>query len=146
MYHGSEHKCTNCIEHGLDLTVENVAKSSKEHKRCGTSFLLIVMIISIFVFMFIRVDNIFLRMLSRILLLPVVAGLSYEFLRFAGKHDNWFINALSRPGMWLQGLTTKEQTDDMIEVAITAVEAVFDWKKFQETLDDDNNSAKGCCK
>lgn len=146
MYHGSEHKCINCIEQGLDLTVENVMKSSKEHKRCGTSFMLIVMVISIFVFMFIHVDNIFLRMLSRILLIPVVAGLSYEFLRYAGTHDNKLINALSRPGMWLQGLTTKEPEEDMVEVAITAVEAVFDWREFQEHLDDVSDTTKGCCK
>ena len=146
MYHGSEHKCINCIERGLPLTVENVRKSSKEHKRCGTSFMLIVMVISVFVFMFIRVDNIFLRMLSRILLIPVVAGLSFEFLRYAGTHDNKIINALSRPGMWLQNLTTKEPTDDMIEVAIVAVEAVFDWKEFQEHMNDDVSGTcdKGC--
>ena len=143
MYHGSEHKCINCIEHGLPLTVENVRASSKEHKRCGTSFMLIVMIISVFVFMFVRVDNIFLRLLSRILLLPVVAGLSYEFLRLAGRSESKIINALSRPGMWLQGLTTKEPTDDMIEVAIKAVEAVFDWKEFEANMDEDDR--KGCC-
>ena len=132
MYHGSEHKCINCIEHGLELNVENVRKSSKQHKRCGTSFMLIVMIISVFVFMFIRVDNVLLRMLTRVLLIPVVAGLSFEFLRFAGTHDGPMINALSRPGLWLQNLTTREPEDDMIEVAITAVEAVFDWREFQE--------------
>lgn len=134
MYHGSEHKCINCIEHGLELNTENVRASSKQHKRCGTSFLLIVMIISVFIFMFIRVDNVFLRMGTRILLIPVVAGLSFEFLHFAGSHDGRIINALSKPGLWLQNLTTREPDDDMIEVAITAVEAVFDWREFQKSL------------
>lgn len=132
MYHGAEHKCINCIEHELPLTVENVRASSKEHKRCGTSFLLIVMLISIIIFMFIRVDNVWLRLLSRLLLVPVIAGISYEILQFAGRSNSKFMNAISRPGMWLQGLTTKEPDDSMIEVAITAVEAVFDWKKFLE--------------
>ena len=134
MYHGSEHKCINCIEHGLELNTENVRASSKQHKRCGTSFLLVVMIISVFIFMFIRVDNVFLRMGTRILLIPVVAGLSFEFLHFAGSHDGRIINALSKPGLWLQNLTTREPDDDMIEVAITAVEAVFDWREFQKNL------------
>ena len=130
MYHGAEHKCINCVEHGLPLTMENVRGSSKEHKRCGTSFMLIVMVISIFVFMFIRVDNIALRMLSRVLLVPFIAGVSYEFIRLAGRSENPLVNALSRPGLWLQGLTTKEPDDSMIEVAIAAVERVFDWKSY----------------
>lgn len=132
MYHGSEHKCINCIEHNLPLTVENVMKSSKEHKRCGTSFLLIVMLIAILLFMFIRIDNMLLRILSRILLVPVIAGISYEILRFTGRHDNKFVYLISRPGMWMQGLTTREPTEDMVEVAIQAVESVFDWKAWQE--------------
>lgn len=131
MYHGAEHKCINCIEHGLPLTVENVRGSSKEHKRCGTSFLLLVMVISILVFMVIRVDNIWLRMLSRVLLVPFIAGIAYEFIRLAGSSDNPLVNALSRPGLWLQGLTTREPEDDMIQVAIQAVEAVFDWKAYE---------------
>ena len=130
MYHGAEHKCINCIEHGLPLNVENVRKSSKEHKRCGTSFLLIVMVISILFFMVIRVDDVWLRILSRIVLIPAIAGVSYELLRFAGRHDSKLVNILSRPGMWMQGLTTKEPDDSMIEVAIAAVEAVFDWKGY----------------
>lgn len=130
MYHGSEHKCINCIEHGLVLNVENVRKSSRFHKRCGTSFLLIVMIISILVFMCVRVDTLLLRIVSRILLIPVVAGISYEFLRLAGRSDNAVVNLLSKPGLALQRLTTKEPDDDMIEVAIEAVEAVFDWKQY----------------
>lgn len=132
MYHGSEHKCINCIEHNLPLTVENVMKSSKEHKRCGTSFLLIVMLIAVILFMFIRVDNLLLRILSRILLVPVIAGISYEILRFTGRHDNKFVYLISRPGMWMQGLTTKEPDEEMVEVAIQAVERVFDWRAWQE--------------
>ncbi|MBR4769094.1 MAG: DUF1385 domain-containing protein [Lachnospiraceae bacterium] len=130
MYHGSEHKCINCLESGLPLTVENVMKSSKEHRRCGTSFLLFVMLISIVLFMFIRIDFLPLRILSRILLIPVVAGLSYELIQFNGKFDNWFTYILSRPGMWMQALTTKEPTADMAEVTIAAVEKVFDWRAF----------------
>ncbi|MFR1832403.1 MAG: DUF1385 domain-containing protein [Lachnospiraceae bacterium] len=130
MYHGAEHKCINCVEHGLPLTVENVRKSSKEHKRCGTSFLLIVMVISILFFMVIRVEDVWLRAASRIILIPVIAGVSYEFLRLAGRSNSCVINALSRPGMWMQALTTTEPDDSMIEVAIAAVEEVFDWKAY----------------
>lgn len=132
MYHGAEHKCINCIEHGLPLTVENVRKSSKEHKRCGTSFMLFVMLISIFVFMFLQMDNVLLRMVSRIIFVPVIAGISYEVLRLAGNSDHWLVNLVSRPGLLLQGLTTSEPADDMIEVAIRAVEAVFDWRAYEE--------------
>jgi uncharacterized protein YqhQ len=131
MYHGAEHKCINCIEHGLPLTVENVAKSSKEHKRCGTSFMLIVMVISVLVFMLVDTKTVLMRFVSRILLIPVVAGISYEFLRLAGNSDHPLVNALSRPGLWLQGLTTAEPDAEMIEVGIAAVEAVFDWKKYE---------------
>ena len=130
MYHGSEHKCINCVEHGLPLTVENVMKSSKEHKRCGTSFLIIVMLVSVVVFMFVRIDALFPRILSRLLLVPVIAGISYEVLRFTGRSDSKFVYIISRPGMWMQALTTKEPTADMAEVAIRAVEEVFDWRKF----------------
>ncbi len=130
MYHGAEHKCINCIEHGMELTVENVRKSSKQHKRCGTSFLLIVMVISILFFMVVRVDTLWLRIVSRIILVPVIAGVSYEFLRLAGRSDSSLVNLLSRPGMWMQNLTTKEPDDKMIEVAIAAVESVFDWKHY----------------
>lgn len=130
MYHGAEHKCINCLEHGKELTVENVRSSSKEHKRCGTSFLLIVMVISILFFMVIRIDSVWLKALSRILLIPVIAGVSYEFLRLAGQSDSKIVDLLSRPGMWMQGLTTKEPDDSMIEVAIAAVEDVFDWKAY----------------
>ena len=131
MYHGSEHKCINCIEHGLELTVENVRASSKEHKRCGTSFLLIVMVISVIFFMLIRVDSTVLRLVLRLVLVPVIAGIAYEFIKLAGNTENRLVDILSRPGMWLQGLTTKEPDDSMIEVAIAAVEAVFDWRAYQ---------------
>ncbi len=132
MYHGAEHKCINCIEHGLPLTVENVMKSSKEHKRCGTSFLLIVMVISILFFLVIRPETLWLRLVSRILLIPVIAGVSFEFLRLAGNSDNPVVNLLSKPGLMLQGLTTQEPDEKMAEVAICAVEAVFDWKAYEE--------------
>ena len=130
MYHGAEHKCINCIEHGMPLTVENVRKSSRQHKRCGTSFLLIVMVISILFFMVIRVDNLWLRIISRIVLIPVIAGVSYEFLRLAGRSDSKIVDILSRPGLMLQNLTTSEPDDSMIQVAIEAVETVFDWKAY----------------
>lgn len=134
MYHGAEHKCINCIEHGMDLTVENVKLSSKQHKRCGTSFLLIVMIISIFFFMFIHVDSRILRLVLRLVLIPVIAGVSYEFIRIAGRSDNKLVNLLSKPGLWLQNLTTKEPDEAMIEVGIASVEAVFDWKAYVEEI------------
>ena len=130
MYHGAEHKCINCIEHGLELNVENVMKSSREHKRCGTSFLLIVMIVSVILHLFIRVDSKVLGFVIRLLLLPVIAGISYEFIRLAGCSENKVVAALSKPGMMLQRMTTREPEPDMVEVAIAAVEAVFDWKKF----------------
>lgn len=131
MYHGAEHKCINCIENGLELNVENVRKSSRFHKRCGTSFLLIVMLISIIFFMFIQVDSKILRLVIRLVLIPVIAGVSFEFIRVAGKRENWLVNMLSKPGIWMQGITTKEPTDEMIEVGIASVEAVFDWDKWQ---------------
>ena len=132
MYHGAEHKCINCIEHGLPLTVENVKKSSRLHKRCGTSFLLIVMLVSILFFMFIRVKSRPLQMLLRLVLIPIIAGVSYEFIRLAGRYENRLVNLLSKPGLLLQRMTTKEPDSDMIEVGIASVEAVFDWKKWQE--------------
>ena len=131
-YHGSEHKCINCIENGWDLNVENVMKASKEHKRCGTSFLVYVMIISILLFMFIPTANIYQRLISRLLLVPVIAGISYEVLRIMGRFDNKCVDILSRPGMWMQGLTTREPNEKQVEVAIKAVEEVFDWKRFKE--------------
>ena len=132
MYHGAEHKCINCIEHGLPLTVENVKQQSTRHKRCGTSFMLFVIILSALFFMFIRVDNMWLRMLFRVLLIPVIAGVSYEFIKLAGRSENRVVELLSKPGLWLQGLTTREPDEEMIEVAIRSVEAVFDWHAFLE--------------
>lgn len=133
MYHGAEHKCINCLEHGLELNVENVMKSSREHKRCGTSFLLFVMVVSIIFFLFIRVSSPWQRLGIRLVLMPVIAGVSYELIRFAGRTDNKFVNLLSKPGMALQKLTTREPERDMVEVAIAAVEAVFDWKSYLDT-------------
>jgi len=131
MYHGAEHKCINCIERGRKLNIKNVRHSSRYHSRCGTSFLFMVMIISILFFIFIRVESPMLRVLYRILLVPVIAGVSYEFIRLAGKSENLIVRILSLPGKGLQMLTTREPDDDMIEVAIAAVEAVFDWRAFQ---------------
>lgn len=133
-YHGAEHKCINCIEHGMELTVENVRKSSRFHKRCGTSFLFIVMIISMIFYCFINVESQYLQFLIRLLLIPVIAGVSYEFLRFAGNADTKLIEVLSKPGLWLQHLTTKEPDDKMIEVGIKSVEAVFDWRSIVNDL------------
>lgn len=138
MYHGAEHKSINCMEAGMDLTVENVRKASRFHKRCGTSFVFIVMIISIFVFMFVRTDVMWLRLVSRVALIPVIAGISYEFIRYAGKHQNACSNILSAPGLWVQKLTTKEPDDDMIEVAIKSVEGVIDWHEYVECVRNDS--------
>ena len=132
MYHGAEHKCINCIEHGMELNVENVKKSSKQHKRCGTSFLFFVMLVSVIVCFFITVESQLLRVLLRLALLPVIAGISYEIIRLAGRSDHPLVEFLSKPGLALQNLTTKEPDDDMIEVAIAAVEEVFDWKAYLE--------------
>ena len=134
MYHGAEHKCINCIEHGLDLNVENVKKSSREHKRCGTSFLFFVVVIAIIATMFIRVDSRLLRLVFRIAIIPLIAGISYEFIRLAGRSDNAVINLLSKPGLWMQKLTTREPDEEMIEVGIASVEAVFDWKSYVKTV------------
>lgn len=130
MYHGAEHKCIDCIEKGRPLTVRNVMRSSKQHKRCGTSFMLFVMFVSIILFFFIRVENPVYKVLLRIALIPVIAGISYEIIRLAGKSDNILVRIISAPGMMLQRLTTKEPDESMVEVAIAAVEAVFDWKKY----------------
>ena len=132
MYHGAEHKCINCIEHGLELNVENVRKSSKQHKRCGTSFLFFVMIVSIIFCFFITTDSQVLRVVIRIALLPLIAGVSYEIIRLAGNSDNFLINLLSRPGMWVQNMARKERDDRMIEGAIRAVEEVFEWRAWQK--------------
>lgn len=134
MYHGAEHKCINCLEHGDALTVENVMKHTRFHKRCGTSFLFIVMIVSILVFMCIDTDTMALRLLYRVLLVPVIAGISYEFIKYAGRSESLIANLLSKPGLWVQRLTTKEPEADMVEVAIKSVEGVLDWRKYLEEL------------
>ena len=134
MYHGAEHKTINCLESGEDLTVENVKRHTRFHKRCGTSFVFIVMFISIFVFMFVSTDVMWLRLLSRVLLVPVIAGISYEFIRYAGRHTNACSNILSAPGLWVQRLTTKEPDDGMIEVAIKSVEGVIDWHEYVDAV------------
>ena len=134
-FHGAEHKCINCIEKGRPLTVHNVMRSSRLHKRCGTSFIFFVMLVSIVLFFFIQVDNVAEKVILRILLMPVVAGISYEIIRLAGRTDNVFIKILSAPGMWIQRMTTREPDESMAEVAIASVEAVFDWKKYlQDTF------------
>ena len=134
-YHGAEHKCINCIEKGRPLTVHNVMRSSRLHKRCGTSFIFFVMLVSIVLFFFIQVDNVAEKVILRILLMPVVAGISYEIIRLAGRTDNVFIKILSAPGMWIQRMTTREPDESMAEVAIASVEDVFDWKKYlQDTF------------
>ena len=130
MYHGAEHKCINCVENGKVLNVRNVMRSSRRHRRCGTSFILFIMMISIVLFFFIRVPSPFLRLGIRLLMIPVIAGISYEVLRLMGRYDNWFTKLISAPGLWFQSLTTKEPDAQMVEVAIKAVEAVFDWKQY----------------
>lgn len=130
MYHGAEHKCINCIERGRPLTVGNVMKSSRLHRRCGTSFIFFVMLVSIILFFFIRVENPIYRVGLRLLLIPVIAGISYEIIRLAGRSNNIIVRILSLPGMLIQRLTTKEPTREMVEVAIASVEAVFDWRAF----------------
>ena len=144
MYHGAEHKCINCIEHGMELNVENVKKNSRLHKRCGTSFLLFVVVISIISFILVSAiipaaSTGWLKLVVRLALIPVIAGISFEILRLAGNSDGKIIGLLSKPGMWLQKLTTIEPEDDMIEVGIASVEAIFDWKKYlAENFADDS--------
>ena len=129
-YHGAEHKCINCLESGKPLTLENVKESTRLHKRCGSSFILFVMLISIVLFFFIRTPSIPLRVALRVVLIPVIAGIAYEFIRLAGRSNNIIIRIISAPGLLMQMLTTKEPDDEMIEVGIKSVEAVFDWKEF----------------
>ena len=129
-YHGAEHKCINCIEKGRPLTVKNVMRSSRYHKRCGTSFMFFVMFVSIILFFFIRVPNPVMKVILRILLIPVIAGISYEIIRLAGRSDNIFVQIISLPGALLQRLTTKEPDESMVEVAMKSVEAVFDWEAY----------------
>lgn len=134
MYHGAEHKTINCVENCEELTVANVRRQSRHHRRCGTSFLFVVMFLSIIFFMFLHFENMWMRMFSRLVLIPVVAGVSYEFILWAGNSDAQVVEILSKPGMWLQRLTTREPDDSMIEVAIASVEAVFDWKSYQSRM------------
>lgn len=147
MYHGAEHKCINCVEHGLPLTVENVMASSRQHRRCGTSFLFLVMIVSIFLhFIFVLVPVYWVRLLGRLLMVPVVAGISFEIIQWAGRTDSKLAEFFSKPGLAMQKLTTKEPDPDMVEVAIKAVEAVFDWRtylkeEFGVEVPDDGNDA-----
>lgn len=138
-YHGAEHKTINTFEKGMPLTVENVRKSTRLHKRCGTSFLAIVMIVSMILFFFVRTDTIWLRILSRVVLVPLVAGISFEFIRYAGSHDNLLVNIISAPGILMQYITTKNPDDEMLEVAIASLNAVL------EVEPEDENSA-GCSK
>lgn len=142
MYHGAEHKTINCLENGFELTVENVRWQSKEHKRCGTSFMLLVILISLILFLLIPVDTLLWRVLTRILLVPFIAGISYEVIRLAGKSDNKVINIISKPGLWMQALTTKEPDDSMIEVAIQSVDAVFDWREFLKKYEAENTATR----
>ena len=131
MYHGAEHKCINCVENGKPLTVENVLESSRFHRRCGTSFLFLVMIVSIFLhFIFVLVPSYWFRLFGRLLMVPVVSGISFEIIQWAGRTDSKFALMMSKPGMAMQKFTTKEPTADMAEVAIKAVEAVFDWRAY----------------
>ena len=131
MYHGAEHKTINCIEHGAELTPENAAKYSRLHKRCGTSFLLIVMVVSIICFMFIRVDYMVLKIVLRVILVPVIAGVSFEIIQWAGRSESCLVNIVSKPGLMLQKLTTREPDLEMLEVAIASIEAIYDWRQFQ---------------
>ena len=143
MYHGAEHKCINCVEHGLPLTVENVMASSRQHKRCGTSFLFLVMLVSICLhFVFVLVPGYWVRLFGRLLMVPVVSGISFEIIQWAGRTDTKFADMMSKPGLAMQKLTTKEPTADMVEVAIKAVEAVFDWKEYQSRLQAVKKSTK----
>lgn len=125
MYHGAEHKTIFCYEQGLELTVENVRKQQRFHPRCGTSFLLIVLVISILVSSVITWESVLVRVGLKILLLPATVGISYEIIKFAGRHDNWLTRIISAPGLWFQNFTTQEPDDSMIEIAIAAVKPVL---------------------
>ncbi|MBQ5667379.1 MAG: DUF1385 domain-containing protein [Oscillospiraceae bacterium] len=125
MYHGAEHKTIFCYEKGLELTVENVREQQRFHPRCGTSFLLIVLVVSVLVSSVITGENVFIRVLLKILMLPITVGISYEIIKFAGRHDNWFTKIISAPGLWFQNFTTQEPDDSMIEIAIAAVTPVL---------------------
>ncbi len=135
MYHGAEHKSIFCYEAGLELNVENVKKQSRFHPRCGTSFMFAMMLLSIFIGFFLWwVDVTWLRSLIKLALLPLTVGIGYEFIRFAGRHDNWFVRVLAAPGLWMQRITTKEPEEDIIEVAITSLKCALpnDFPNFYE--------------
>ena len=138
MYHGAEHKTINCIEHGEELTPENAAKYSRFHKRCGTSFLFIVMFVSILFFLLFfqifPVESMALKVIFRILMVPVIAGVSYEIIQWAGRHDSGLVWLVSKPGFWMQKFTTREPDAEMLEVAIASIEAIYDWREFQKEL------------
>ena len=129
-YHGAEHKTIFCYEHGLELNVENVRKQTRFHPRCGTSFIVLMLIVGILIGLFIPFTNVWLRSAVKILLLPVTVGIGYELIRVCGRHDNIITHIIAAPGMWMQHLTTKEPKDEMIEVAIASVEAVFNWRQY----------------
>ena len=138
MYHGAEHKTINCIEHGEELTPENAAKYSRFHKRCGTSCLFIVMFVSILFFLLFfqifPVESMALKVIFRILMVPVIAGVSYEIIQWAGRHDSGLVCLVSKPGFWMQKFTTREPDAEMLEVAIASIEAIYDWREFQKEL------------
>ncbi len=136
MYHGAEHKTINCFESDEELTVENVRRHTRLHKRCGTSFLMFVMLVSFVVFFFINTKVLYLRVLSRILLLPVVAGISYEIIKWAGRHDNLLVKIVSAPGLAMQLITTKEPDDEMLEVAIASLKAVLEEEPEDKAAED----------
>lgn len=148
MYHGAEHKCINCIENGYELNIDNVRISSRQHRRCGTSFLLFVMVISVIAYILVSalMPSDVTRLVKvgvRLLLVPLIAGIAYEIIRLAGRSDNLFVRILSAPGLLMQRLTTKEPDDDMIEVGIRAVEAVFDWREYQRNMGIDSALSEG---
>ena len=141
-YHGAEHKCIHCFEAGLPFTVENVRKQTRFHKRCGTSFLFIIMIVSILVFAFIRITNPVARFFTHLALIPLIAGLSYEVLKLSARSDSALVNALVAPGLWIQRVTTREPDDEEIEVGIASVKKLFEAEHpellylFEEPSDD----------
>ncbi|MBR5632873.1 MAG: DUF1385 domain-containing protein, partial [Clostridia bacterium] len=141
-YHGAEHKCVFCYEKGLELTVENAKGCSRLHPRCGTSFIFVMLFISIFITMFIHIDHTLLRTLVKLLLMPLAIGIGFEFIMFAGKHDNFITRALSAPGLWMQRLTTKEPDDGQLEVAIAALKGAIpaEFPEEAETNDTDDTA------
>lgn len=128
-YHGAEHKTIHCYEHGEELTVENVKKYTRYHPRCGTSFLILTLIVSILVASMVTWDNVLIRVLLKVVMLPITMGLAYELIRFAGKYDNWLTRIIAAPGKWMQHLTTNEPDASEIECAITALKLVLDHEK-----------------